>query len=127
MSRTRWAGAAMAAALTLIGCGGAGAPGDGGPGGGGGEASLSTKVTVTSSEERVPHGLAKGRYRISYSAPDCESVHLLITPAAGGEPIYDNPDPTIPINFVNDVEEGQYFIEQADPDCSEWEVSVVKV
>lgn len=125
MSRTRWAGVAMAA-LTVIGCGGTGGPGDGGPGGGGG-ASLSTAVTVSSADERVPHGLAAGRYRISYSAPTCDAVHLRITPAAGGEPIYDDPNPTVAINLVNGVEAGEYFIEQADPSCTEWQVSLVKV
>lgn len=126
MSRTRWTGLAMAAALTVIGCGGSGGPGGGGPGGGGG-GSLATTVTVSSGDERVPHGLAEGRYRISYSAPTCDAVHLRITPAAGGEPIYDNPDPTIVINFVDHVDAGEYFIEQADPDCTEWQVSLVKI
>lgn len=126
MSRTRCASVAMTVALLVVGCGGAAGPGGAGPAGGG-DASLATALTVSSSDERVPYGLAKGRYRISYSAPDCDGVHLLITPAAGGKPIYDNPNPTIPINFVNDVEAGEYFIEQTDTSCTDWQISLVKV
>jgi hypothetical protein len=116
----------MTVALLVVGCGGAGGPGGAAPAGGG-DASLATAVTVSSSDERVPHGLAQGRYRIEYSAPDCDAVHLRVTPAAGGEPVYDDPNPRIAVKFVNNVEAGAYFIEQADPACTEWEIRMVRI
>jgi len=117
---------ALVAALTVAGCGGS-ESGEGGGGGGGGGATFGDEVTVTASDERVAHGLQAGRYRLNWRAPDCDSRQLLITPAAGGEPFYDNPRPTLPILFVNGLPAGEFFIEVIGEGCDEWEISMVKV
>jgi len=125
MSKQTWMVLAASALLSLAACGGDGGGGDGG--GGGGAASFGDEVTVTASDERVAHGLQAGRYRLNWRAPDCDSRQLLITPAAGGEPFYDNPRPTLPILFVNGLPAGEFFIEVIGEGCDEWEISMVKV
>lgn len=117
---------AASALLSLAACGGDG--GGGGDGGdGGGAATFGNAVTVTAADERVAHGLQEGRYRLNWRAPDCDSKQLLITPAAGGEPAYDNPGPSIPILFVNGLTAGEYFIELIGEGCDDWEIEMVKI
>lgn len=128
MWKQRWTILGATALLTLAACGGdSGGGGGGGGEGGGGGATFGDKVTVTAADERVAHGLQAGRYRLNWRAPECESKQLLITPAAGGEPFYDNPRPTIPILFVNSLPAGEFFIELIGEGCDDWEISMVKV
>lgn len=126
MSKQTWMVLAASALLSVAACGGDG--GDGGGGGGdGGAATFADEVTVTAADERVAHGLQEGRYRLNWRAPDCDTKQLLITPAAGGEPAYDNPRPVISILFVNGLPAGEYFIELIGEGCDDWEISMVKL
>ncbi len=127
MSKQTWMVLAASALLSLAACGGDGGSGGGGDGDGAGAATFADEVTVTAADERMAHGLQEGRYRLNWRAPDCDTKQLLITPAAGGEPVYDNPGPSIPILFVNGLPAGEYFIELIGEGCDDWEIRMVKV
>ncbi len=123
MMRQGWTALAAVALLTMAGCGGTSTNGGGGGGGGGGEgeATFADRLTVTSADERVPHGLQEGRYRLNWDA-DCRPT-ISLTPAEGGEPAY-TARPSIKFVLVNALAAGLYFVDLEGEDCGEWEVTL---
>lgn len=128
MSRGRGRGVAIAAAvvLAIAGCGGGGDGGNGGGGGGGGEggATFADRLTVTSADERVPHGLQQGRYRLTWEA-DCRPT-ISITPSDGGEPVY-SASPSLKFVVLNNLDAGVYFVDLEGDDCGDWEISMTSM
>lgn len=120
MTRQRWTALAAVALLAIAGCGGTQSNG-GGDGGGEGGATFASRVTVTSADERVPHGLQEGRYRLNWEA-DCRPT-ISLTPAEGGEPVYST-SPSINFVLVNSLEAGLYFVDLEGDDCGEWEIKL---
>jgi len=108
-----------ALALMLAACGG-------GDGGGGGEgADNPTTAEVEAGAERVSQPLAPGRYRLTITE-ECEDYTVAITQDGGGFS-YEITNSPIRIVFVNDVPGGNFFIEQTNPDCTEWELDLARV
>ncbi|MGH2445450.1 MAG: hypothetical protein ACRDGD_05355 [Candidatus Limnocylindria bacterium] len=114
--------------LTLAACGGGG-----GGGGGGDTADLPTSATVAAGDERVAHPLAPGRYRLTVTE-DCDDYTISITQESGppdpntGQPfVYEKSNSPIRIIFVNDVPGGNFFIDQTDEGCTDWEFDLTRV
>ncbi len=107
-------------AMTLAACGGEG-------GGGGDEgADNPTTATVEAGAERVAQPLAPGsRYRLTIRE-DCEDYTVSIT-QDGGDFTYEISNSPIRIVFVNDVPGGSFFIEQTNPDCTDWQLDLARV
>ena len=98
----------------------------GGGGDGGGEgADNPTTATVESGAERVAQPLAPGRYRLTITE-DCEDYTVAIT-QEGGDFTYEISNSPIRIVFVNDIPGGNFFIEQTNPDCSDWTLALARV
>ena len=108
----------------LTGCGGGG--GGTGGGGGGGEATAPTTATVSSADERTAHPLQGGRYRLVISAPDCESTTVSVT-QENCDFRFERKRPNFLTMFVSDVPTGTFFIEQTDPSCREWTITMDRV
>ena len=108
-----------ALAMTLVACGG------GGGAGGGEGADNPTTATVESGAERVAQPLAPGRYRLTITE-DCEDYTVAIT-QEGGDFTYEISNSPIRIVFVNDIPGGNFFIEQTNPDCSDWTLALARV
>lgn len=116
-----------ALAMTLAACGGGG-------GGGGGETDDNpTTATVEAGAERVAMPLAPGRYRLTIQE-ECDDYTVSITQESGppaedtNEPFsYEKSNSPIKIIFVNDVPGGTFFIEQTNPDCTEWTLDLARV
>ena len=109
-----------ALALMLAACGG-------GDGGGGGEgADNPTTAEVESGAERVAQPLAPGRYRLTITE-DCEDYTVTITQDGGAGFAYEISNSPIRIVFVNDVPGGSFFIEQTNPDCTDWNLALARV
>jgi hypothetical protein len=123
--RRRLPAAASIVLLALAGCGGS-APGAGGDGGVEPGASLVDRVTVTHEDERTPHALQGGLYRLRWSVDGCERPNIAIVPAQGGEPVYENARPNIPILFVTGLEDGVYYVDQLEQTCTEWSLELVQ-
>jgi hypothetical protein len=106
--------------LLLAACGGGG-----GGGGAGGEGSDLPDAAKASSEdpEGTTYDLQEGRYRLSYTAPDCTDVVITIT-GADGTAVYDQ-KPRGYSSFVNDVPAGTYSI-AVTSDCDEWTIDLNK-
>jgi hypothetical protein len=111
---------AVLTALTLVACGG-------GEGAGGGEfADNPTTASVEAGDERVAHPLAPAnRYRLTIQE-DCEDYTISIT-QDGGDFTYEISNSPIRIVFVNDVPGGSFFIEQTNPDCTDWSLELTRV
>ncbi|MEA2650420.1 MAG: hypothetical protein QOI85_141 [Chloroflexota bacterium] len=115
-----------ALALTLAACGG------GGGGGGDEGADNPTTAEVEAGAERVAQPLAPGRYRLTITE-DCEDYTVKITqesgpPAEDGQPFtYEKSNSPIRIVFVNDLPGGTFFIEQTNPDCTDWKLALARV
>ena len=107
--------------LLLAACGGGG----GGAGAGGGaESDLPDAAKATSEDaEGTTYDLQEGRYRLSYTAPDCTDVVITIT-GSDGAAIYDQ-KPRGYSSFVNDVPSGTYTI-AVTSDCDEWSINLNK-
>ena len=106
-------------ALVLAACGG------GGDGGGGEGADNPTTAEVEAGAERVAQPLAPGRYRLTI-IEDCEDYTVAIT-QDGGDFTYEISNSPIRIVFVNDVPGGNFFIEQTNPDCTDWNLALARV
>jgi hypothetical protein len=106
--------------LMLAACGG------GGGGGGGEGADNPTTATVESGAERVAQPLAPGRYRLTITE-DCEDYTVTITQDGGEGFTYEISNSPIRIVFVNDVPGGNFFIEQTNPDCTDWTLALARV
>ncbi len=113
--------------LTLAACGG------GGGGGGGAEADNPTTAEVESGAEREAQPLAPGRYRLTITE-DCDDYTVKITQESGppaedtGQPFtYEISNSPIRIVFVNDIPGGTFFIEQTNPDCTDWTLALARV
>ena len=113
--------------LTLAACGG------GGGGGGGAEADNPTTAEVESGAEREAQPLAPGRYRLTITE-DCDDYTVTITQESGppvedtGQPFtYEISNSPIRIVFVNDIPGGTFFIEQTNPDCTDWTLALARV
>lgn len=106
--------------LTLAACGGAG-----GGGGGGQGQDNPTEATVEAGDERVAHPLAPGRYRLTITE-DCDDYTVSIT-QEGGSFTYEKSNSPIRILFVSDVPGGSFFIEQTNPDCTDWSLNLTRV
>ncbi|MGZ8512162.1 MAG: hypothetical protein ACXWWL_01830 [Candidatus Limnocylindria bacterium] len=105
----------LAIALLLAGCGG------GGGGGADVDESIPDSADASSEdEEGTVYPLREGRYRMGYSAPDCEDVHITIT-GADGVAVYDaSPRAfTVPVR----LETGEYTI-AVTSDCDDWTVDL---
>ena len=116
-----------ALALTLAACGG------GGGGGGDEGADNPTTAEVEAGAERVAQPLAPGRYRLTITE-DCEDYTVKITQESGppaedtGQPFaYEITNSPIRIVFVNDMPGGTFFIEQTNPDCTDWNLALARV
>lgn len=109
-----------ALALTLAACGG------GGGGGGGEGADNPTSAEVEAGAERVAYPLAPGRYRLTITE-DCEDYTVSITQEGGEGFTYEISNSPIRIVFVNDVPGGSFFIEQTNPDCTDWSLTLARV
>lgn len=109
-----------ALALTLAACGG------GGGGGGGEGADNPTSAEVEAGAERVAYPLAPGRYRLTITE-DCEDYTVSITQEGGEGFTYEISNSPIRIVFVNDVPGGSFFIEQTNPDCTDWTLDLTRV
>jgi hypothetical protein len=109
-----------ALALTLAACGGGGS-GDGGEG-----ADNPTTAEVEAGAERVAQPLAPGRYRLTITE-ECEDYTVAITQDGGAGFTYEITNSPIRIVFVNDVPGGNFFIEQTNPDCTEWNLALARV
>ncbi len=105
--------------LMLAACGG----GNGGDGGEG--ADNPTTAEVEAGAERVAQPLAPGRYRLTITE-DCEDYTVSIT-QDGGDYTYEISNSPIRIVFVNDVPGGSFFIEQTNPDCTDWNLALARV
>jgi hypothetical protein len=106
--------------LLLAACGGQGS------GGGGEGADNPTTATVTAGDERVAHPLAPGdRYRLTIQE-DCEDYTVSIT-QDGGDFTYEITNSPIRIVFVSNVPGGNFFIEQTNPDCTDWTLDLSRV
>ena len=106
--------------LMLAACGG------GGGGGGGEGADNPTTATVESGAERVAQPLAPGRYRLTITE-DCDDYTVTITQDGGEGFTYEISNSPIRIVFVNDVPGGNFFIEQTNPDCTDWTLALARV
>jgi hypothetical protein len=106
-------------ALMLAACGGGGSA-DGGEG-----ADNPTTAEVEAGAERVAQPLAPGRYRLTITE-DCEDYTVTITQDGGGF-TYEITNSPIRIVFVNDVPGGSFFIEQTNPDCTDWNLALARV
>jgi len=113
--------AVVATLLLLAGCGGSAAGG----GGGGGGADLPTSATVKAGDERVAHALAPGRYRLSLTTT-CKAAAVSVT-QNGGSFTYSKTNPALKVMFVADMPGGNFFIEQTDTSCTEWQIKLDKV
>jgi hypothetical protein len=121
ITMTRWIAPLLAAtALILAACGGGG-------GAGGGEfADNPTSATVSAGDERVAHPLAPAsRYRLTIQE-DCEDYTISIT-QENGDFTYEVTNSPIRIILVKDVPGGSFFIEQTNPDCTDWTVDLTRV
>ncbi len=105
--------------LMMAACGG----GNGGDGGEG--ADNPTTAEVEAGAERVAQPLAPGRYRLTITE-DCEDYTVSIT-QDGGDYTYEISNSPIRIVFVNDVPGGSFFIEQTNPDCTDWNLALARV
>ena len=104
----------------LAACGGGG----GGGGAGDGGSDLPDAAEASSADaEGTTYDLQEGRYRLSYTAPDCTDLVITIT-GADGTPIYDQ-KPRGFSSFVNDVPAGTYSI-AVTSDCDEWTINLDK-
>ena len=128
MTMTRRTISVLAAfAMTLAACGG-------GDGGGGGETEGNpTTATVEAGASPAPQPLAPGRYRLTIQE-DCDDYTVNITQESGppvegtDQPFaYEISNSPIRIVFVNDVPGGTFFIEQTNPDCTEWTFDLARV
>lgn len=124
MSRGRWAIIVAAAVLAIAGCGGSSDDGGGGNDVGPDGATFADRLTVTSADERVAHGLQAGRYRLNWDA-ECRPT-ISLTPAEGGEPAY-SATPSLRFVVVNGLEAGLYFVDLEGDDCGEWEISLTSM
>ncbi len=106
--------------LMLAACGG------GGGGGGDEGADNPTTATVESGAERVAQPLAPGRYRLTITE-DCDDYTVNITQDGGEGFTYEISNSPIRIVFVNDVPGGNFFIEQTNPDCTDWTLALARV
>jgi hypothetical protein len=107
-------------AMTLAACGG------GGGGGGGEGADNPTTATVEAGAERVAMPLAPGRYRLTI-LEECDDFTVTITQDGGEGFTYEITNSPIRIVFVNDVPGGNFFIEQTNPDCTDWSLDLARV
>lgn len=105
--------------LALAACGGSGSAG------GGEGADNPTTATVEAGAERAAYPLAPGRYRLTIQE-DCEDYTVAIT-QDGGAFTYEISNSPIRIVFVNDVPGGSFFIEQTNPDCTDWTLDLTRV
>jgi len=108
-----------AIAMLLAACGG------GGDGGGGEGADNPTTATVEAGAERVANPLAPGRYRLTIQE-DCDDYTVSIT-QDGGDFTYSISNSPIRIVFVNDLPGGDFFVEQTNPDCTDWTLDLSRV
>jgi hypothetical protein len=113
--------AVVATLLLLAGCGGSAAGG----GGGGGGADLPTSATVKAGDEKVAHALAPGRYRLSLTTT-CKAAAVSVT-QDGGSFTYSKTNPALKVMFVANMPGGNFFIEQTDTSCTEWQIKLDKV
>jgi hypothetical protein len=107
-------------ATVLAACGGGG-------GGGGSEFEDNpTTASVEAGDERVAYPLAPGnRYRLTITE-DCEDYTVMIT-QEGGDFVYEISNSPIRIVFVSNVPGGNFFIEQTNPDCTDWSLELNRV
>lgn len=111
--------AALSLGTVLAACGGAG--------GGGDQQGQDnpTSATVEAGAERVAYPLAPGRYRLTITE-DCEDYTISIT-QEGGDFTHTIDNSPIRIVFVANVPGGNFFIEQTNPDCTDWSVDLTRV
>lgn len=125
MSRGIGAVIALAAALTIAGCGGSSDDGGGGNDVGADGATFADRLTVTSADERVAHGLQAGRYRLNWDA-ECQKPTITLTPAEGGDPAYSS-NPNLKFVVVNSLAAGLYFVDLEGDDCGDWEITMTSM
>ena len=119
MSRRTISVLAVLPIALLTACGG------GGGGGGGEGADNPTSVTVEAGDERVAHPLAPGRYRLTITE-ECDDYTVAIT-QDGGDFTYEISNSPIRIVFVTNVPGGSFFVEQTNPDCTDWSLALSRV
>ncbi len=120
----RWTILATAGLLAIAGCGGSSDDGGGGNDVGPDGATFADRLTVTSADERVAHGLQAGRYRLTWDA-DCRPT-ISLTPADGGEAAY-SATPSLKFVVVNGLAAGLYFVDLEGDDCGDWEISLTSI
>jgi hypothetical protein len=106
----------VATLLLVAGCGGSAAGG----GGDGGGADLPTSATVRAGDAKVAYPLAPGRYRLSLTTA-CKTAAVSVA-QDGGSFTYTKTNPALKVMFVADVPGGNFFIEQTDAICTDWEI-----
>jgi hypothetical protein len=111
----------VATLLLLTGCGGTATGG----GGGGDGAALPTSATVKAGDAKVAHPRGPGRYRLSLTTT-CKAAAVSVT-QDGGSFTYSKTNPALKVMFVADMPGGNFFIEQTDTSCTEWQIKLDKV
>jgi hypothetical protein len=64
------------------------------------------------------------RYRMEWRTTDCEQVDILVSQVDGD---FSYPKPSrssYATSTINDLPQGNYKIEQLDPDCADWSIRV---
>ncbi len=119
-------GTALITVVALsIGCGGGGGA-EGGAAGAGEGGQGATTVTVSSTEQRTARPLQAGRYRLVLSAPGCKSTTVAVT-QENGDFRFEKKRPTFLTMFVSNLPNGTFFIEQTDPSCKQWSITMDRV
>ncbi|MGH2428785.1 MAG: hypothetical protein ACRDGV_07870 [Candidatus Limnocylindria bacterium] len=124
-SRRTLAVAALLAA-TLAACGG---------GGGGAQEEalegLPEEAEITAADAPATVELAPGRYRVTFTE-SCDAFTFTMTqesgPSVDGQPfVYENANPPIRVNFINDVPGGTFVIDQTEAGCDDWSVDLRRI
>lgn len=112
--------AMLVMALALAACGGSG----GGGGGDGGDSSLPDLAEATSEDaEGTVFPLQAGRYRLTWTAPDCDEVVVSIA-TTDGSFTYDQAQ-RVRSSFVRDMPDGEYTV-AVTSGCEEWTITLDK-
>ena len=113
--RRTFVAAWLALIVLLAACGG-------GSQGGQGNTDLPDAAEASSEDaEGTTYPLRGGRYRLSYSAPECPDLVISVT-EVGGAFSYEQHPRTF-TTFINGMVDGEYTI-TATSDCDEWTVTL---
>jgi hypothetical protein len=109
--------ATLALAVMLVACG----PGGGGGGGDGGDEFPDAAQASSEDAEGTTFPLRQGRYRLSYTAPDCPDLVISVAEVSGAFSYEQHPRAFT--TFINGMVDGEYTI-TVTSDCAEWTVNL---